>query len=279
MIKWAQDYCQKITIQDLFEIETEYFIQKVTSQVEEYRMKKMTGAKIKQSDEIFDILSIEELEKRQTQMMEIDINKKKEYLFFNDKLIKITKDIRKWHKHNSKQLEEHERCKARHQSSVQECRRIDSMRIILNKEINTIKMSIKQKLHRCAIQMKSWLQRQQEEFGENIGHLMVNEDITPQRKLEWIRELMAENMTCQQSYLNDMQTLMVIQKQGLAAAQKHFEEMQKEDQVNSKNKLESLLNKISNTGSGKPSAAEDTHFDKKQRRMSQLVESKKKNIH
>ena len=40
-----------------------------------------------------------------------------------------------------------------------------------------------------------------------------------------------------------MQTLMLIQKQGLAAAQKHFDEMQKEDQVNSKNKLESLLNK------------------------------------
>lgn len=61
-------------------------------------MKKMTGAKIKQSDVIFDVLSIEELEKRQTQMMEIDQNKKKEYQFFNDKLIKITKDIRKWHK-------------------------------------------------------------------------------------------------------------------------------------------------------------------------------------
>ena len=64
LILWAQTYCQKISIQDLFEIETEYFIQKVTSQVEEYRMKKMTGAKIKQSDEIFDVLSIEELEKR-----------------------------------------------------------------------------------------------------------------------------------------------------------------------------------------------------------------------
>jgi len=35
-------------------------------------MKKMTGAKIKENDEIFDVLSIEELEKRQTQMMEMD---------------------------------------------------------------------------------------------------------------------------------------------------------------------------------------------------------------
>lgn len=76
-------------------------------------MKKMTGAKIKQSDEIFDILTIEELEKRQMQMMEIDINKKKEYNFFNDKLIKITKDIRRWHKHNSKYLEDHEKCKGK----------------------------------------------------------------------------------------------------------------------------------------------------------------------
>lgn len=55
---------------------------------------------------------------------------------------------------------------------------------------------------------------------------------------------MAVNMNYQQSYLNDMQTLMMIQKQGLAAAQKHFEDMQKEDQVNSKNKIESLLKKI-----------------------------------
>ena len=48
--------------------------------------------------------------------------------------------------------------------------------------------------------------------------------------------------------------------------------------MNSKNKLESLLNKISNTGSVKPTATEETHFDKKQRRISQLVESKKKNV-
>lgn len=102
MIQCAQSYCEKITIKDLFEIETEYFIQKVSGQVEEYRMKKMTGATIKEGDEVFDILPIVELEKRQTQMMEIDQNKKKEYQFFHDKLIKITKDIRRWHKHNNK---------------------------------------------------------------------------------------------------------------------------------------------------------------------------------
>lgn len=122
-------------------------------------MKKMTGAKIKQSDEIFDVLSIEELEKRQTQMMEMDQSKKKEYTFFNEKLIKITKDIKRWYKHNNKQLEEYEKCKSKHQRSLQECRRIDSMRIILNKEINTMKMNIKMKLHMCAIKMKNWLQR------------------------------------------------------------------------------------------------------------------------
>lgn len=142
------------------------------------------------------------------------------------------------------------------------------MRIIIHKEINTVKMSIKQRMHICAIKLKSWLKRQQEDFGENVGHLVVSEDIPPNEKVAWLRELMSENMNCQQSYLNDMQTLMLIQKQGLAAAQKHFEEMQREDQVNSKNKLESLLNKISNTGSINPTSTEETHFDKKQRRIS-----------
>lgn len=47
MIGMAQRYTEKINIQDLVHIETEYFVQKVTSQVEEYRFKKMTGATIK----------------------------------------------------------------------------------------------------------------------------------------------------------------------------------------------------------------------------------------
>lgn len=124
--------------------------------------------------------------------------------------------------------------------------------------------------------MKSFLQKQQEEFGENIGHLVVCDQITPQKKMEWIRELMTDNMNCQQNYLNDMKTLMVIQKQGLAVAQKHFDEMQKMDQVTSQNKLEQLLTKISNTGAVKPSLGDDSHFDKKQRRAAQLAEPKRK---
>ena len=40
---------------------------------------------------------------------------------------------------------------------------------------------------------------------------------------------MQENMIYQHSYLNDMQTLMMIQKQGLLAAKKYFDEMQKDD--------------------------------------------------
>lgn len=39
---------------------------------------------------------------------------------------------------------------------------------------------------------------------------MVNEELGVERKTEWIRELMAENMNCQQSYLSDMQMLMMI---------------------------------------------------------------------
>lgn len=162
-------------------------------------------------------------------MMQMDQSKKKEYLFFNEKLIKLTKDIKKWYKNNSKQLEEYEKSKQKHQNSVQEVKRIDSLRIILNKEINTMKMSIKMNLHVCAIKMKNWLQRQQEEFAMAIGHLIFNDQIDATTKNEWIQELMQENMIYQHSYLNDMQTLMMIQKQGLLAAKKYFDEMQKDD--------------------------------------------------
>lgn len=40
----------------------------------------------------------------------------------------------------------------------------------------------------------------------------MNDEVEPASKMEWIKELMAENMIYQQSYLNDMQTLMMIQK-------------------------------------------------------------------
>lgn len=51
--------------------------------------------------------------------------------------------------------------------------------------------------------------------------------------------------------------------------------MQKDDQSSSQNKLESLLDKISSSGAGKSVHMNDSHYDKKQKRVSQLVESKK----
>ena len=70
-------------------------------------------------------------------------------------------------------------------------------------------------------------------------------------------------MIYQQSYLNDMQTLMMIQKQGLLAAKKYFDEMHKDDQVNNKLKLESLLNKIQSQANVRSLDIADSHFDKK----------------
>lgn len=71
------------------------------------------------------------------------------------------------------------------------------MRIIINKEINTMKMNIKTKLHLCAIQLKHWLRSQQEEFGVHIGNVLASEEIDSAGKAAWVKELMAENMIYQ----------------------------------------------------------------------------------